>query len=77
MKKNHENIAPTEPLYYVGMVLKGTEEQYLNLLRYIEKHGIQLIYQCKSLTYLYIVRENQQILTIKVNNPRKDLTEEK
>lgn len=73
MKKNHESIAPTKPLYYVGMVLKGTEEQYLNLLKYIEKRGIQLIYQCKSLTYLYLVREKPQTPTTRVNN----LTEEK
>ncbi len=57
MKKNVTN--PTDPLYYVALVLKGTEQQYLNLLKYINKrNGAQVIYQCKSLTYLHVTRED-------------------
>jgi len=44
-----------EPLFYMAFVLKGTEPQYLNLLDYIKKqNGGKIIYQHKSLTYLYI-----------------------
>jgi len=57
MKKTAPN--PTDPLYYVAFVLKGTEPQYLNLLKYINKrNGAQVIYQCKSLTYLRVTRED-------------------
>ncbi|MCS7115094.1 MAG: hypothetical protein RMJ15_01975 [Nitrososphaerota archaeon] len=63
MKRNVEKIDPTKPLYYIALVLKGTEQQYLDLLSYIEKRNrAQIIYQCKSLTYLYITQENPQTL---------------
>jgi len=49
----------SEPYFYVGIVLKGTEKQYVNLLKYINRrNGSQVIYQNKSLTYLRIVRED-------------------
>jgi hypothetical protein len=48
-----------EPYFYVGLVLKGTEKQYVNLLKYVNaRNGSQIIYQCKSLTYLRISRED-------------------
>lgn len=63
MGKRLKKIDPGEPLFYIALVLKGTERQYLNLLRYIERYNhAQIIYQCKSLTYLYITRENPQVL---------------
>jgi hypothetical protein len=47
-----------EPLFYVGLVLRGTEKQYVNLLKYINsRNGSQIIYQCKSLTYLRLSRD--------------------
>ncbi|MEM2098875.1 MAG: hypothetical protein QXU99_03905 [Candidatus Bathyarchaeia archaeon] len=47
-----------EPYYYVAIVLKGTEKQYLNLLKYLKnRNKAQLIYQCKSLTYLRVTRD--------------------
>ena len=49
----------SEPYFYMALVLKGTEEQYLKLLKYINNvNGAQIIYQCKSLTYLKVTRED-------------------
>jgi len=57
MKKKESNSA--EPYFYIALVLKGTEQQYLNLLNYISKrNGAQVIYQCKSLTYLRVTRDD-------------------
>jgi len=48
-----------EPFFYVGLVLRGTERQYVNLLKYINaRNGSRVIYQSKSLTYLRIARED-------------------
>jgi hypothetical protein len=48
----------TEPYYYVALVIKGTEKQYLNLLKYVNnRNGAQVIYQCKSLTYLRVCKD--------------------
>lgn len=53
----------TEPYYYIALVLKGTEKQYLNLLKYVEnRNGSKVIYQCKSLTYLRVSREDENKL---------------
>jgi hypothetical protein len=49
----------SEPYFYIGLVLKGTEEQYLNLINYVNKrNGTKVIYQCKSLAYLHIIRDD-------------------
>jgi hypothetical protein len=49
----------SEPYFYIALVLKGSEEQYLDLLRYVnDKSGAKIIYQCKSLTYLHVVRDD-------------------
>jgi hypothetical protein len=49
---------PSEPFFYIALVLKGSEKQYLNLLKYIQnRNGAQVIYQCKSLTYLRVARD--------------------
>jgi hypothetical protein len=57
MKKKEAN--PAEPYFYIALVLKGTEQQYLNLLKYIKnRNGAQIIYQCKSLTYLHVTRDD-------------------
>ena len=54
MKKT-ERLDSAEPLFYVALVLKGTEKEYLSLLDYLkERSQIEIIYQCKSLTYLFI-----------------------
>jgi len=56
-KENKSNSV--EPYFYIALVLKGTEKQYLNLLKYVDKrNGAQVIYQCKSLTYLKVNRED-------------------
>jgi len=50
---------PVEPLFYVALVLKGTGDQYLKLLKYIQnRNGAQVVYQCKSLTYLRVTRDD-------------------
>jgi hypothetical protein len=47
-----------EPYFYVALVIRGTEKQYLNLLNYInKKNGSKVIYQCKSLTYLRVCKD--------------------
>ena len=49
----------SEPFYYIALVLKGSERQYLNLLKYIDnRNGSEVIYQCKSLTYLRVSRDD-------------------
>jgi hypothetical protein len=58
MRKNLESD-PVEPLFYVALVLKGTEDQYLKMLKYIQnRNGAQVVYQCKSLTYLRVSRDD-------------------
>jgi len=48
-----------EPYFYIALVLRGTEKQYLNALKYLQnRNGAHVIYQCKSLTYLRVVRED-------------------
>jgi hypothetical protein len=48
-----------EPFFYMAFVLKGTADQYLDLLTYAKKqNGAKIIYQNKSLTYLYISNKN-------------------
>jgi hypothetical protein len=60
----------SEPYYYVGLVLKGTEKQYVNLLKYLNaRNGSQLIYQSKSLTYLRITREDPVKLKAIIMDP--------
>ncbi|XHH09765.1 MAG: hypothetical protein ACFCUE_03830 [Candidatus Bathyarchaeia archaeon] len=56
MKNNKQpKQGSSEPYFYIGLVIKGTEKQYLNLLKYVNnKNGSQVIYQCKSLTYLRV-----------------------
>jgi hypothetical protein len=49
----------SEPYFYIALVLKGTEEQYLNLLNYVNTRiGAKVVYQCKSLTYLHVARDD-------------------
>ena len=44
-----------EPLFFMAFVLQGTEQQYLDLLKYAQKwNQAKLIYQKRSLTYLYV-----------------------
>ncbi|MCW4014947.1 MAG: hypothetical protein NWF06_01115 [Candidatus Bathyarchaeota archaeon] len=54
--KTVNNIEDTaEPFFYMAFVLKGTAQQYLDLLKYAKKqNGARIIYQNRSLTYLYI-----------------------
>ncbi len=54
-----EEPSSAEPLFYVALVIKGTEKQYLNLLKYVNnRNGSKIIYQCKSLTYLHVSRDD-------------------
>jgi hypothetical protein len=62
----------SEPYFYIALVLKGTENQYLSLLKYVNKsHGAQIIYQCKSLTYLRVVRDDPARLQLEIADPAK------
>jgi hypothetical protein len=59
VNSKNQQTDSSEPYYYVGIVLKGTEKQYVNLLKYVNsKNGSQIIYQSKSLTYLRITRDD-------------------
>jgi hypothetical protein len=59
MKKAQTKSDSAEPHVYIALGLKGTENQYLNLLKYVNnRNGAQVIYQCKSLTYLRVTRES-------------------
>jgi hypothetical protein len=51
-----------EPYYFVGLVVRGTEKQYASLLKYLgSRNGAQVIYQCKSLTYLRVTRDDTKL----------------
>ncbi len=55
---NEKKIGASEPYFYMAFVLKGTTKQYLRLLKYINgRNGASVIYQCRSLTYLRVVKE--------------------
>ena len=55
MKNKETESKSAEPFYYIALVLKGSEKQYVNLLKYVNnRNGAKVIYQCKSLTYLHV-----------------------
>ena len=57
MKKKETNLS--EPYYYIALVLKGSEKQYLDMLKYVDsRNGAKIVYQCKSLTYLRVTRDD-------------------
>jgi hypothetical protein len=75
--KSESKGSSSEPLFYVGLVLKGTEDQYVNLLKYINKrNGSHIIYQCKSLTYLRVSREDSTKLKAVLAEPDELASEE-
>ena len=58
-KVKKEETSSAEPHFYIALVIKGTEKQYLNLLKYLNnRNGSKIIYQCKSLTYLHVSRDD-------------------
>lgn len=70
MKRKIAKSDSAEPYFYIALVLKGTEKQYLNLLKYVNnRNGSQVIYQCKSLTYLRVARDNCSKLKAFPNMP--------
>lgn len=77
MKRKIAKSDSAEPYFYIALVLKGTEKQYLNLLKYVNnRNGSQVIYQCKSLTYLRVTRDNGSKLKAVANTPSVDLETE-
>ncbi|MGD9130373.1 MAG: hypothetical protein PVH73_02205 [Candidatus Bathyarchaeota archaeon] len=59
MKAGKSIADKDEPFFYMAFVLKGTADQYLDLLKYAKKqNGAKIIYQNRSLTYLYISSKN-------------------
>ena len=73
-KNSKSNSA--EPYFYMALVLKGTEKQYLNLLKYVNsRNGAQVIYQCKSLTYLRVTRDDDMKLRV-ISPDRYELEED-
>jgi hypothetical protein len=70
--KNSLKSDSSEPYFYIALVLKGTEKQYLSLLRHVNNtNGAQIVYQCKSLTYLRVTRDDQAKLRVGVADPVK------
>ncbi|MGF3522180.1 MAG: hypothetical protein ACQXXJ_03685 [Candidatus Bathyarchaeia archaeon] len=66
---NKKKIDSSEPYFYIAIVLKGTENQYLRLLKYIHgRNGASVIYQCKSLTYLRVVKDGDVKLQVLPDN---------
>jgi len=62
----------SEPYFYIALVLKGTEKQYLSLLKHVNsRNGAKIVYQCKSLTYLRVTRDDQAPLRAGVVDPVK------
>ena len=65
--KNNSKTNSAEPYFYIALILKGTEKQYLSLLKHVNNsNGAQIVYQCKSLTYLRVTRDDQ--VKLQVNN---------
>ena len=55
MKRKETEPKSAEPFFYIALVMKGSEKQYINLLKYVNnRNGAKVIYQCKSLTYLHV-----------------------
>ena len=51
----HQNSDSAQPLFFMAFILQGTEQQYLDLLKYVQKwNQARLIYQKRSLVYLYV-----------------------
>ena len=70
--KNNLKSNSSEPYFYIALVLKGTEKQYLSLLKHVNNtNGAQIVYQCKSLTYLRVTRDDQAKLRVGVDDPVK------
>ena len=62
----------SEPYFYIALVLKGTESQYLSLLKYVNRsNGAQVVYQCRSLTYLRVVRDDQARVQLENADPAR------
>jgi hypothetical protein len=58
--RNKSRSDSAEPYFYIALVLKGTEKQYLSLLKHVNSgNGARVVYQCKSLTYLRVIRDDQ------------------
>ncbi len=73
-KENKTKSESAEPYFYIALVLKGTEKQYLNLLKYVNnRNGSQVIYQCKSLMYLRVTRDGNPKFTTAGRLPTLEL----
>ena len=64
-----EESISAEPQFYVALVVRGTEKQYLNLLKYVNgRNGSKIIYQCKSVKYLHVSRDDGVKLIAKASD---------
>jgi hypothetical protein len=58
MNQNKES----EPYYFIALVVKANEKQYLDLIGYLNnQNNSQIIYQRKSLTYLRVVSGDEKL----------------
>ena len=70
VKSPRSKSSSAEPHFYIALVLKGSEEQYLKLLKYVNgRNGGKLLYQTRSLTYLRVMRDERTKLTMMANYP--------
>ena len=68
--RSNSEYQSAEPYFYIGLVLKGTEKQYLNLLKYVNnRNGAKIIYQAKSLTYLRVSRDDHIRIQANIAQP--------
>lgn len=69
MKNKETESKSAEPFYYIALVLKGSEKQYVNLLKYVNnRNGAKIIYQCKSLTYLHVEKNEGVKFAVDIPN---------
>jgi hypothetical protein len=69
-KLDKPKSSSAEPFFYIALVLRGSEEQYLELLKHVNtKNGAQIIYQCKSLTYLRVARDDRHNVALATEFP--------
>lgn len=56
-----EKANQIETYYYIALVLRGSEKQYLDLMGHLSNQdSAKIVYQRKALTYLRIVSDDRK-----------------
>ena len=57
--QKHKKTDSTESQFYTALIMRGTEKQYKNLLKYIHSHnGAKVFYKCKRLVSVNVTPDN-------------------